>query len=806
MVARSLAARRARVVDRTVVELFCPAPPGTVLLAVGGYGRRQLSPGSDVDLLLVHDGAHVERPRAAFEAVLYPLWDAHLRVGHALRTVDECRALATDRVDALTALLTARRLSGSTRLFRAVQGVASSLIEAHRAGFVDALAEWRMQRELRAGRVGDRIEPDLKEALGGMRDLQLLHWLSIGDGTFAAADEGFRAAMRTGLLDHVEARWAKQAWSFLLLVREALQRVTGDAGNRLSAASQDAVAVALGYEDEDSGEGPAWPRADALLRDLAVASRRAELTTAAALDRSRRGERVGRAGDADPRPLLAARGALEAGAHPARAAVSSSRPARPARPWSPQEADAFVELLAAGDRGSEWLAVLDAVDALAPLLPPWLAVRGRPQRDPFHTYPVDVHLLRTAAELARLLHRPDEPFAARAVTAVDDTRVLLLGGLLHDIGKIGRRDHVRLGVELATSVIGRMGIAGTAAGDVLFLVAEHLLLSDTATRRDLQDEDLVVRAAATIGDPRRLAMLYLLTMADARATGPHAVSQWRLGLIRELVAKVQRAFGAGLMDADRGAALRDQERALRGALESAEPQATERFLEDVPPAYLSWAQPSDAQEHVKLLIPPPARGEVRMARRAGRIEGTHLVTVAAVDRVGLLADLAGAFALARYSILSAQAFTTESGIALDVFEVRTVTGDDPDVARWKRLEDQLALVGTSPPFDDVARRIGRLREEHRARRSPAPIEVRVDAGVSAFSTVIEVSAPDRLGLLFDLTRTFVAHGLDVHAARVATYGPRVIDVFYVTTADGEPVRDTGGLEEVKRGLVAAAEG
>src|SRR5439155_5662081 len=224
---------------------------------------------------------------------------------------------------------------------------------------------------------------------------------------------------------------------------------------------------------------------------------------------------------------------------------------------------------------------------------------GRPQRDPFHRYPVDVHLLRTAAELARLLHRPDEPFAARAVSAVDDVRVVLLGGFLHDIGKIGRRDHVRLGVEVATTVVQRIPIVGAAVADVLFLVGEHLLLSDTATRRDLQDEDLVLRAAASIGDSRRLAMLYLLTMADARATGPHAESEWRLGLIRELVAKVEGVFGAGLMDADRAASLRDRERTLREALGSEDREARDRFLADVPPAYLSWVDSSLAREHVK---------------------------------------------------------------------------------------------------------------------------------------------------------------------------------------------------------------
>jgi [protein-PII] uridylyltransferase len=774
---------------------------------VGGYGRRHLSPGSDVDLLLVHDGTEPGGAVAAFEALLYPLWDAHLRVGHALRTVRECRLAAIERVDSLTAVLTARRLAGSTSLEGAVRAVATDLIESDRRAFVEGLAEWRLERGLRSGRVAEALEPDLKEALGGMRDLQLMQWLAAATVERAATGGGFGAVRSAGLVDGVEARWAREGWRFVLLVREALQRRAGDAGNRLWSAHHDGVAAALGYRDLRSERGPVWPRADALFRDVAVAGRRAELATTAALERARSDEPLPRApgamASARPSPIVAARRALEAGRQPLRSHLGS-RYSRPRSVWGSEEREALFELLAAGDRGTEWLSLLDATDVLPTLLPQWRGVRGRPQRDPFHRFPVDVHLLRTAAELATLLHRPDEPFAQRAASAVDDVAVLLLGGLLHDVGKIGRRSHVALGVRIAGEVLKRLGVTGSGEADVGFLVQHHLLLSDAATRRDLQDEDLVVRVAASIGDPRRLAMLYLLTMADARATGPHAVTPWRLGLVRELVAKVEGAFSSGLMDADRAASLRAGERAVRRALAELGGDTTERFLADVPPGYLTAVDPSHASDHAALVAPPPVAGEVRMTRRAGRVEGTYVVSVGAIDRLGLLAELAGAFTVARFTILSAQAFTTRAGVALDVFEVRTASGESANAGRWRRLERELAEAGNAHALDRIAHAIERLRREHSAPRLGSPIEVRVDAEASGFSTVIEVAAPDRLGLLFDLTRTFAGHGVDVHSARVATYGPRVIDVFYVTTGDGEPVEDPTALDALRGALVEAA--
>jgi [protein-PII] uridylyltransferase len=335
---------------------------------------------------------------------------------------------------------------------------------------------------------------------------------------------------------------------------------------------------------------------------------------------------------------------------------------------------------------------------------------------------------------------------------------------------------------------------------VLFLVGEHLLLSEVATRRDLDDEDLILHVAARIGDPERLAMLYLLTVADALATGPAASTPWRMGLIRDLVAKVSHVFERGDMDRDRAVRLVAAERELRLALgDGPEPAA---FLASVPPAYALWADPADAPGHLRLVVPRPGASEVRTEVRPARTPGTFALTVSAVDRPGLLARVAGALTLSGLSVLQAQAFTTDDGVALDAFEVGPAFNEEIGEERWRRFRTSVrhAIEGRV----DIRDRIERLREHYRPVQAGIPVTVRVNHRASDFFTVVEVGAADRLGLLFDLARTFSAEGLDVHLAKVATYGLRVVDVFYVTDATGQKLADGNRTAELEAALAAAA--
>jgi [protein-PII] uridylyltransferase len=390
--------------------------------------------------------------------------------------------------------------------------------------------------------------------------------------------------------------------------------------------------------------------------------------------------------------------------------------------------------------------------------------------------------------------------AAEAVAAVPDVDALLLGALLHDIGKIGHGDHVSNGVRVAASVLDRLGVPESTRELVLFLVQEHLLLSDTATRRDLEDENLVLDVAARIGSPARLAALYLLTIADALATGPHAWTPWRATLVHDLVAKVQHVLERGDMGAEAAERLGERTDLIRRLLHGEDPADVERFLWKMPRSYLLSILPERAIRHFRLVHPPPGSLEVRTQAEPGSRPGTYGLTVVAQDRPGLLSRIAGALALSGLSILTAQAFTTEDGVAVDVFDVEGAFEEDIDEDRWRQFRTTLrkAIEGRL----SLEYRVKEKRDYYPTPRVEVSIEVTIDNGVSDFFTVIEVGAPDRIGLLFDVTRTLFELQLDVHVAKVSTYGGRVIDAFYVRDVLGRKVEDAEHIEEITRALRA----
>ncbi|MDQ4005779.1 MAG: HD domain-containing protein, partial [Actinomycetota bacterium] len=385
-----------------------------------------------------------------------------------------------------------------------------------------------------------------------------------------------------------------------------------------------------------------------------------------------------------------------------------------------------------------------------------------------------------------------------AASAVMDPDALVLGALLHDIGKTGEGRHVEVGERAAAAALERMGIADTTREKALFLVREHLLLSDTATRRDLGDHDLILDVAARVGDPERLAMLHVLTVADAEATGPHAATPWRLGLVRELVTRVEHVLEAGEMDAPRGAELERRRVEIRSLLTGPPADAVEAYLDRLPRPYVLAVPPRTAADQYALLVPRPGRAEVRTAAVPGERAGTWRLTVVASDRTGLLARIAGSLALSGLTILSAQAFTTGDGTALDLFDVAPAFEGEIDEDRWRAVRHSLrrALEGRI----SLEYRVREKRQHYPSAAADVSTEVRVLDDASDFATVVEVETADRIGLLFDLARTFEELHLDVSLAKVATYGPRVVDAFYVTHAGGGKVDDPQVVVEIERAI------
>jgi [protein-PII] uridylyltransferase len=790
------AARRSGFVDACLRDLFTAADPtsGIALVAIGGYGRGMLLPASDVDLLILHEDARSEEVASLAERLLYPLWDAGLRVGHAVRTPAECADVASERLDAATAMLDGRTVAGDEGAWADARGRVVDLVRADVRGFAVRLAEDAEARRERFGPVSSLLEPDLKEGGGGLRDAQAFAWLEIA---VASPLED------VGLLRSAERSAIDGAQEFLVRTRSALHLQTGRGTERLVLEQQPAIAAAMGFVDE-----PGIAAVDALMRSVFEHARQLEHVRSSVFDRYLRG--------ASPRPAMdpSPEGVLRAFADVARGggvmpavslddveAVGIAGAVR----WTEDVRDAFLGLLRVGRPAVRALDTLDRLGLLERYVPAWSPVRCRPQRDPYHRFSVDVHLLESFAEMARLLEDPGtDPLAARAVEALTDRDAVLVGALLHDIGKTGAGDHVPNGARVATETLERIGLSGSTRDLAVFLVREHLLLSDTATRRDLEDDDLVLDVAARVGDPERLAALYLLTIADAEATGPLAWTPWRAALVRELVAKVQRVLERGEAGVRTAERLVERAEAVRSLLPEPDRAVLDGFLARMPRGYVLALPAERIAHHVGLVSPPLGTQEVRTLSAKGSRPGTYELTVVAGDRPGLLSMIAGALTLAGLSILTAQVFTTEDGVAVDVFEVEGAFETEVEEERWRAFRGTLRkAIG------------GRISLEHRVREKrahyPPPrhdvqVRVQVDNEASDFFTVIEVGAPDRLGLLFDVTRTFTEMQLDVHLAKVATYGARVVDTFYVRDELGRKVDDPEQVAEIERALRSRLEG
>ncbi|HEX6399967.1 MAG TPA: HD domain-containing protein, partial [Actinomycetota bacterium] len=679
--------RRADLADAAIAELARRAgvPAGSAIAAVGGYGRRLLLPRSDLDLLLLHD-ATVDVEELT-HAVLYPLWDGGFEVGHAVRTVEGCRE-ACSRLDAAAAMLDLRHVAGDEDLSREAADAVAAWAGSDVPAFVAAIAADAERRRERFGSTAHLLEPDLKEGAGGTRDVHAV-WL-IERALGGRLEDA-------GLLRGREREALAAAEAFLVRARSGLHLETGKRTDRLVLDHQPSIAAAMGFADE-----PRLSAIDGLMRAVFEHARQVEYLLGAVVGRFEDpgSDRV--ASPSTPAEVLDALAShAEAGHEPPAALLDAIEDADlpEEAAWDDDVRTAFARLLRAGERGAASLEVLDRLGLLDRYLPPWRDVRCRPQRDPYHRLTVDAHLTQSLRAMGRLLSgegSQDDPVQAEAVKQVTRPDALLLGALLHDIGKTGEGGHVAVGTRVVEALLDRIGIDVEERALVRAMVAQHLLLPDTATRRDLTEENLILDVAAAIASQERLAALYLLAKADAEATGPAAWTPWRRTLIRELVAKVQHVLERGEMGAELAGRLADRVDELRELLVHEPPDEVEAFLRRIPRGYLLAVEPGRASRHFATISPSVGAREARAVHLEGLRPGTFELLVVARDRPGLLSWIAGSLALAGLSILTAQVFTTDDGVAVDLFEVEGVWEPEVPERRWREFRATLrrAIEGT----------------------------------------------------------------------------------------------------------------
>lgn len=784
-----------------------------------------------MDLLLVHTGG--DGVAKVADALWYPLWDAGLIVGHAARTVREALAVADADVQALTSMLDVRHVAGDADLTSTLVERVRGLARRRQRRLVDALAGASDVR--RDALIADLLEPNLKEGGGGLRDLHALEWAgwALGD------PGGLTTLVQRGYLRLDDPARLADARELLLTVRVALHRVTRGKGDSLALQEQDAVASWAGAGD-----------ADELARRLAEAARavawvasdvwaRLRATYRGPLGRLSRRDRVlgrgvvlrdGRAtlaADADPDGAAALRLAAEAAqrdvpvdrdalARLAQAAAEAADGDGWLPKWDDDARQDFLRLLRAGWRAVAVIESLAQAGLWERLVPEWQHVRSLPQRNAYHRFAVDRHLLQAVAECAALLdgnqgpsgpaergtqgpsgpaEREGRTFDAEVAAGLDRPELLVLAALVHDIGKGLPGDHSDVGAELAGGLCRRIGIDDEGTARVETAVRRHLLLAEVATRRDLAEEATAARVARLAGDPRTLELLYLLTLGDSRATGPAAWGPVKAVLVRELFVKALNLLERGEVAA---AGPGEERRAALAGLVGR--GAADAFLDAMPPSYPLAFTPEQMAHHRELLD----RGGVEVEWSTG-VGDRPVCTVVAPDRPGMLAAVAGVMAAHGLNVQELHAHTRADGMALEVIRVYDQYGRLAKEGGPERVtaDVRAALEGEV----DVAARVRQRAEQYapsrRRQKPPTPPEVIIDQEASDFATVVEVHADDRVGLLFQITEVLAGLGLDVHLAKINTVGDRVVDAFYVRDGAGGKLADPAEIDRLRHTLLGA---
>ncbi|MBU2498245.1 MAG: [protein-PII] uridylyltransferase [Proteobacteria bacterium] len=769
-------------------------------VAVGGYGRRDLCLHSDIDVIILFNAKIPSLAKKLAADAFYPLWDAGLDLGHGIRSVKDCLMLSKEDFEVLTSMMDARFVCGDSPLYLfLVQALQKKVVSKKAKAFNRWLEE---QDEIRVRSIGDAsylLEPDLKEGIGGLRDYHHMLWLAK-----AFFDLGVpRDLEYTGKLSHHEYQELKENLSFVSLVRNHLHLMSGRKRDRLTFEYQEEIARALGFQDQG--------------KHLAVEQFLGQLHRAMASIKSLRrsfilshlSQRKNHKGGLQPQ-------ALSENIHISQGETGFSAPgAILSEPfllmevfeWSsrldaPLSLEAkrlvreFLYLVDETFRRSQraiqsFLRVVDSPKAfetldqmlevgfLGAFIPEFEAIIDRVQFGDYHAFPVGRHALQTLRYLKNVASQKDI-LLLDILADVPHPQLLYLASLFHDIGKVDR-EHARRGVLITQGILRRFSYHKRATEDLLFLIEHHLLLVETATRRDLDDEKIIVQCARTIGTIERLKMLYLLTWADARATGPRAWNEWIANLLLELFLKLLHTLEKGELatpDASRKAR-QTMRQVRRESANLLEPKELEGIFEAMTPRYLLGTRATDIVRHLQM-FKELQEGERERPSNAFRLDlkedvsdGTCEMANLTRDKPGLFSDIAGVLALNNINVLSAHIYTWRDGTAVDLFKVTRPVDPIHSEEIWQKVRRDLEETFEQRPS------LGHRFEQkaassiwNRPKRPSQPPLVWVDNESSDFFTVIEAFADDRIGLLYLITRTLFNLGLDIRIARSPPRGIR----------------------------------
>ncbi len=824
--------------DAVVTELY-PATNRTsserlTLVAVGGYGRGQMAPFSDIDLLFLTPWKQTAWGEQVIETMLYLLWDMGLKVGHATRSLDDMVRMARADITIRTALLESRFVWGDQRLYEEAQARFRREVVAGTAKAFTA--EKLAERDERHQKMGDSryvVEPNLKEGKGGLRDLHTLFWI----GKYVYQVETIAELVDKGLLTSAELKLFRRAESFLWAVRINLHDIAGRAEERLTFDVQRELAARLRYAERGG-----MSAVERFMRHYFLMARTVGDLTGlflAHLDESfaktswlpvltrkparmngftlRRGQ-IGVPSDdffkEDPVRLLemfaiADREGLSVHANAMRQAARDAG-LIDERVRRDRAANAlFMDVLTSRNDPEKTLRWMNEAGVFGRFVPDFGRVVAQMQYDMYHHYTVDEHTIRAIGLVARIESgalATEHPLSARVIRQLVSRRVLHVAVLLHDIAKGRGGDHSEIGAEIAERLCPRLGLTAAETETVAWLVRHHLLMSRTAFKRDLADYKTILDYAEAVASPERLRLLLVLTVVDIRAVGPGVWNNWKGQLLRDLYEAAEEVLRLGHKHKGRSERIAAKQAGLAATLgwEAARFEAYAcRFADSY------WVAETPEVLAVNAAMIADADAESRplsITALPDPASGTTLVSIYAADHPGLFYRIAGAISLGGANILDARIHTTRDGQAIDNFVIADPLGrpfaEAAQLHRIRRMIDDV-LTGRIRLADRLA---ARPLARRRAEVFKVEPNVLIDNRASNRYTVVEVNAADRPALLYSLTHALFQSRVTIHSAHIATYGERATDTFYLTDLTGAKIDNQARLRTLEKRLIALAGG
>ena len=823
--------------DHAAERLFAEPNPTSgnrlAFVAVGGYGRAELSPYSDIDLLFLHPWKLTGRSEQIIENVLYMLWDMDLKVGHATRSIADCLARSKSDMTIRTSILESRYLCGDKALFRELrQRFWDEIVPGSEGEFAAAKLSERDARHQRTGDSRYLLEPNIKDGKGGLRDLHTLFWIA----KYLYRVPRFADLIKRGLLTRKEQIRFARAEGFLWKVRAHLHLAAGRAEDRLTFDLQPEIARRMGYGDRDGNLA-----VERFMKHyFLVAKSVGELTRVlcASLEADHMDQAPRRSGAGGPSP--AADGLGSEGGRLAALSEDSfdERPVRLIKLFRLAQtggldihprtlrlvhqrlqlidrnlrADAeanrlFMALLSDREAPEQALRLMNEAGVLGRFIPEFGRIVGQTQHDMYHVYTVDEHTLRAIGTLSQIERgelSEELPLATEIAPKILSRGVLYLALFLHDVAKGGGTDHSEAGERIAKKIAPRLGLSAEETAQTGWLVRYHLIFSDTAFKRDVNDPQTLADFIAQVQSVERLRLLLVLTAADIRAVGPGRWNAWKGALLRELYHRAEEVLTGGHEAEGKAARVAAAQDALRVTLDDWLGDDIGGFTGRLfAPYWLAFDSATHAR-HARLVRDADARGALlEIDTRVDEKRAATEITLYAKDQAGMFAAVAGAMAAAGASIVDAKVFTTSDGMALDGFWVQDATGgpfdDEEKLARMLSLLEQ-ALAG-----DAALDAALHSKSVVPARRHALHVTSRVlvDNRASSQHTLVEINGRDRPGLLYDIGRALTDLGLSIVTAHISTYGAQAVDVFYVKDRYGLQVTKNAEIERVRTRLLAA---